>query len=109
MSGNLLKKGCLRKNQSYKADSFAYLFESLRLIRRAIKDASMLTFTVKSYKHVVLRWREHISQSISKLKDDMESLNTNDVISVILKIQRENSMKPIFNLKFDVFSNTFYL
>ena len=67
----------------------------------------MLTFTVNIY--VVLRWREHISQSISKLKDDMESLNTNDVLSVILKIERENAMKPNFNLKFDVFSNTFYL
>ena len=56
---------------------------------------------------MVLLWREHISQS--KFKDGIESLNTDDVLSVILKIQRENSMKPIFNLKFDVFSNTFYL
>ena len=51
--------------------------------------------------------REQISQS--KFKDDIERLNTDDVLSVILKIERENAMKPNFNLKFDVFSNTFYL
>ena len=54
------------------------------------------------YKHVILWWREHISQS--KFKDDIESLNTDDVLSVILK-----AMKLNFNLKFDAFSNTFYL
>ena len=42
--------------------------------------------------------REHISQS--KFKDFIERLNTDDVLSVILKIERENAMKPNFNLKF---------
>ena len=41
--------------------------------------------------------------------DDVESLNTDDVLSVILKIERESAMKSDFNLKCDVFSNTFYL
>ena len=44
-----------------------------------------------------------------KFKDDIESLNTDDVLSVILKIERESAMKSNFNLKCDVFSNTFYL
>ena len=44
-----------------------------------------------------------------KFKDDIESLNTDDFLSAIPKIERENVMKPNFNLKFDVFSNTFYL
>ena len=59
------------------------------------------------YKHVVLSWREHISQS--KFNINIKILNTDDVLSVILKIERENVMKPHFNLKFYVFSNTFYL
>ena len=37
---------------------------------------------------MVLSWREHIS----KFKDDIISLNTDDGLSVILKI--ENAMKP---------------
>ena len=101
---------CLCKNQSCKADSFVHLLESFRLISRAIKVASIwfsFTFTVKSYKHVVLWWREHISQS--KFKDDIESLNTDDVLSVNLKIKMENAMKPNFHLKFLCLSNTFYL
>ena len=44
-----------------------------------------------------------------KFKDDIESLITDDVLSVIPKIEKENAMKPNFNLKFDVVSNTFYL
>ena len=48
--------------------------------------------------------REHVS--LSKFKDDIENLNTDDILSVILKIERENAMKPNFNLKLDVFSNT---
>ena len=43
------------------------------------------------------------------LKDDIERLNTDDVLGVILKIERENAMKPYFNIKFDVFFNTFNL
>ena len=43
------------------------------------------------------------------LKEDIERLNTDDVLGVILKIERENAMEPNFNIKFDVFSNTFYL
>ena len=39
----------------------------------------------------------------------IESLNSDDVLSVILKIERENALKPGFNLKFGVFSNTFLL
>ena len=35
-----------------------------------------------------------------------ENLNTHDVLSVYLKIERRNEMKPNFNLKCDVFSNT---
>ena len=42
-------------------------------------------------------------------KNDIESLNTDDVLSVIQKILRENVLKPYFDLKCDVFSNTFYL
>ena len=38
-----------------------------------------------------------------------ESLNNDDVISVILKIERENAINPNFNLKYNVFSNTLYL
>ena len=45
----------------------------------------------------------------AKFKDDFESLNTDDVLSVILKTDNENAMKLNFNLKFDDFSNTFYL
>ena len=56
---------------------------------------------------MVFWWREHISQS--KFKDDIERLYTDDFLSVILKIERENAIKPNFNLIFDVFSNTFYL
>ena len=41
-----------------------------------------------------------------KFKDDIERLNTDDVLSAILKIERENAMKPTFNLKCDVFSKT---
>ena len=41
--------------------------------------------------------------------DDIESLNTDDVRSVILKKERKKAIKTNFNLKFDVFSNTFYL
>ena len=41
--------------------------------------------------------------------DDIESLNIDDVLSVILKIERENAMKANFNLKSYVFSNTIYL
>ena len=37
--------------------------------------------------------REQISQS--KFKDDIERLNTDDVLSVILKIERENAMELI--------------
>ena len=37
------------------------------------------------------------------LNHDIESLNTDDVLSNVLKIERENA------IKFDVFSNTFYL
>ena len=103
---------CLRKNQFCKVDSFVHLLESLRLIPRAIKVLSIWfshNFTAKLYKHVVLWWKEHISQS--KFKDDIESLNTDDVLSVILMIERENGtcIKHNYNLKFDVFSNTFYL
>ena len=49
------------------------------------------------------------SDGASIFRDDIESLNTDDVLGVILKIERENAMEPNFNLKFDVFSNTFYL
>ena len=56
---------------------------------------------------MVLWWRVHISQS--KFKDDIDRLNTDDVLGVILKIERENAMEPYFNIKFDVFFNTFYL
>ena len=75
-----------------------------------IKVASIwfsFIFTVKSYKHVVLWWRELISQS--NFKDDNERLNTDDVLGVILKTEGENAMEPNFKIKFDVFSNTFYL
>ena len=41
--------------------------------------------------------------------DDIERLNTDDVLGVFLKIERENAIEPNFNIKFDVFSNTFYL
>ena len=41
--------------------------------------------------------------------DDIERLNTDDVLGVILKIERENAMEPYFNIKFDVLFNTFYL
>ena len=54
---------------------------------------------------MVLWWREHISQS--KFKDDIESLNTDDVRSVNLKIEMENAMKPNFHLKFYVFQTPF--
>ena len=43
------------------------------------------------------------------LKDDIEKLNTDDVLGVILKIERENALEPNFKIKFDVFSNNFYL
>mgnify|MGYP003689852179 CR=1 FL=1 len=46
---------------------------------------------------MVLWWGEHIFQS--KFKDDIESLNTDDVLSVILTIERENTMKDNINLK----------
>ena len=36
--------------------------------------------------------KQHISQS--KFKNDFESLNTDNVLSVILKIERDNAMKP---------------
>ena len=62
-------------------------------------------FHRKVYKHLVLWWREHISQS--KFKDDIESLNTDDVLSVNLKIEMENAMKPNFHLKFYVFQTPF--
>ena len=44
-------------------------------------------------------WREHFSQS--KFKDNIESLNTNDVLSVIQEIEKENAsfMKPKFQSK----------
>ena len=54
---------------------------------------------------MVLWWREHISQS--KFKDDIENLNTDDVLSVNLKIEMENAMKPNFHLKFYVFQTPF--
>ena len=41
--------------------------------------------------------------------DDIERLKTDDVLGVILKIEKENAMEPNFDLKFDVFSSTFYL
>ena len=44
--------------------------------------------------------------SKSKFQDYTESLNTDDVLNVILKI--EIAMKPYFNLKYNVFSNTIY-
>ena len=97
---------CLCINQSCKADSFVHLLESFRKFSRAIKVVSIwfsFTFTVKPYKHMVLWWREHISQS--KFKDDIESLNTDDILSVNLKIEMENAMKLNFNLK----SNTLIL
>ena len=42
----------------------------------------------------------------SKFKDNTgcESLNTDDVISDVLKIERENAMKPNFNQICNVFS-----
>ena len=43
----------------------------------------------------------------SKFNDDIESLNTDDVLSDILKIERENAIKPFLNLKFDVFQSRF--
>ena len=43
------------------------------------------------------------------LKDDIERLNTDDVLGVILKIVGENAVELNFKIKFDVFSNTFYL
>ena len=41
---------------------------------------------------MILGWREPI------FTDDIESLNTDDVLSVNLKIEMENAMKPNFNL-----------
>ena len=43
----------------------------------------------------------------SIFKDDIESLNTDDVLSVYLKIEMENAMKPNFHLKFYVFQTHF--
>ena len=54
-----------------------------------------------------LKGKDHFSQS--KLKEDIENLNTNDFLIVNLKIKTEKSMKPNFNKKCDVFSNTIYL
>ena len=42
------------------------------------------------------------------IKDDSESLNTDNVVSDILNIERENTMKPNFNLKCNVDSNTIF-
>ena len=42
-----------------------------------------------------------------KFKNDIESLNK--VLSVILKIKRENAINHNFKLKFNVLSNTYYL
>ena len=53
---------------------------------------------------MVLWWREHFLNRI-----DIESLNTDYVLSIILKIESKNAMKPSFYLKCDVFSNTIYL
>ena len=60
---------------------------------------------MKSHKHVVFWWREHFSQS--KFKDDIESVNTIDVLSAFPKIEWENAMEPNFNLKCDAFSTPF--
>lgn len=51
------------------------------------------------------------SISLSKFKDNIESLNIDDIqgVTCISKIERENAMKHNFNLKCDVFSNTIYL
>ena len=40
---------------------------------------------------------------LSKFKDYIESLNTDDLLGVNLKIEMENVMKPNFHLKFYVF------
>ena len=46
---------------------------------------------------------------LNPIQDDIESLNTDDVLSFFLKIEKENAMKPNFNLKCNVFLNTIYL
>ena len=46
---------------------------------------------------MILGWREPL------FTDDIEILNTDDVLSVNLKIEMENAMKPNFHLKFYVF------
>ena len=37
--------------------------------------------------------------SQSKFKDDIETQNTDDILSVILKVEKKNAMKRVFNLK----------
>ena len=41
-----------------------------------------------------------------KFKDNSESLNTDDVLGVLLKTEKKNALKPNFKLKCSVFSNT---
>ena len=43
---------------------------------------------------------------LNQIKDDIESLNTDDVLSV-LKRERENAMKPNFNLNSMSFQTPF--
>ena len=111
MSGNLLKKFVSHYPlSSQKPVMQSWIFCSLigefQVNSKGYKSCINLIF-IHFHRKVVLWWREHISQS--KFKDDIETLNSDDVLSVILKIERENDTKPNFNLKFDVFSNTFYL
>ena len=43
------------------------------------------------------------------LNQKFKDLNTDDVLGVLLKIEKKNALKPNFKLKCSVFSNTIFL
>ena len=74
---------CLHKNQSCKAISFVHL-------SMWPSDGEIIFLN-------------------QKFKDNSESLNTDDVLGVLLKTEKKNALKPNFKLKCSVFSNTIFL
>ena len=75
MSGNLFKNFVSHYPLSSEKPVLQSWFFCLLIGEFQVKKVASIwfsfTFTVKAYKHLVLWWREHISQS--KFKDDMKS------------------------------------
>ena len=109
-SGNLFLKCSLYPLHSQKPILrnwfFCWLSWEFEVNSKGYKTCINMIFIHFLPKSYICIWS---SDRESKIRDDIKSLNTNDVLSKLLKIERENTMKPKFNLKCDIFLSTIYL